>query len=257
MNDLGTLQRWMQEVITHPAGINPERAGEMIRPSATLTSVQRLEIYNRSILMRLLDSMEALFPALLHAVGRELFRDFALGYLHAHPPASFSIDRIADAFPKYLAATRPAFETWPDFVIELAELELAYLHVHEGEGVEGENSLALPRTNILALRLVPAPSLRLFACHYPVHRFHAAVRRGEKPEIPAPARSFIAMSRCDWRVQLFELPLAQYAVLKSLDGRRTLAEVLDVPRPAAVLHAWVAEWIRNRYVVAAVNSLAP
>src|SRR5688572_22712427 len=102
----------MQEVITHPAGVNPAGVDERIRPSETLTPRQRLEIYNRSILTRLLDSMESLFPALLHALGRDLFRDFALGYLHAHPPSSFSIDRIAEAFPGYLEKTRPASETW-------------------------------------------------------------------------------------------------------------------------------------------------
>jgi hypothetical protein len=188
MNDLGALQRWMQEVITHPAGVNPAGVDDVIRPSSTLTPVQRLEIYNRSILGRLLESMESLFPALLHALGRDLFRDFALGYLHAHPPSSFSIDRIADGFPIYLAETRPPSETWTDFIIELAELELAYLRMHEGE----------------------EPSSRLFACRYPVHRFHAAVRRGEKPEIPAPAASYISMRRRNWQVRLFELSAIEF-----------------------------------------------
>ena len=60
--DLGTIQRWMQAVITNPLGVtrgmqsaaaraqipvDPVAADIVIRPSSALTSIQRLEIYGK------------------------------------------------------------------------------------------------------------------------------------------------------------------------------------------------------------------
>jgi hypothetical protein len=250
VSGLATLQRWMQEVLTHPAGINPTGVSDAIRPSAMQTPVERLAIYNRAYHARLFDAMEGMFPALLHALGGELFRRFALGHLQVRPPASFSINRIGDEFPRYLAETRPDDEedSWPDFIIELAELELAYLHVHDGPGIEGSEPRVPRRVDVFALRPVPAPSLRLFTFRHPVHRYHAAVRRGEKPETPTPAPCFVAMSRRRYQVFLWEIPAAQYSALKNLDGHRTLGEAIGPPQDLAVLHAWIAEWTRNGYL---------
>src|SRR5260370_1034988 len=74
---------------------------------------------------------------------------------------------------------------WPEFLIDLATLELTFNEVFDGPGVEGEDLLnsdqlsALAPARLLQARLVGVPCLRLLPLHYPAHRYFAAVRRHE------------------------------------------------------------------------------
>ncbi|HEV2705831.1 MAG TPA: DNA-binding domain-containing protein [Pyrinomonadaceae bacterium] len=276
--ELDRLQQWMQAVITHPRGIRSDLTSrealcsldadinlleEIILPSAKLSGAERLAIYCRSYHARLLQCFQSMFPALLGALGEKLFNRFALDYLQHHPPSSYTLDRLADAFPQYLAETRPDAdkpqderECWPDFIIELASLEWAFLKVYDGPGIEGR---ALPRAGdilssaaerILQARPSPVSCLRLFAFRYPVHTYMLAARRDENPELPAPLKSFIAMTRLNYRVSLYELSATQYALLESLDGRHTIGQILnrglaaDSGRQpsATTVRDWLCDW---------------
>ncbi|HKQ52694.1 MAG TPA: DNA-binding domain-containing protein, partial [Pyrinomonadaceae bacterium] len=157
---LERLQHWVQAVVTHPAGVahgvasaeaqavglrpDLDALETVVAPSATLSGAERLAIYWRSYHARLLQCFREMFPALLHALGQELFDGFARDYLQRHPSRSYTLDRLADAFPQHLAETRPDAaappderESWPDFIVELATLEWAFLKVYDGPGLEG------------------------------------------------------------------------------------------------------------------------
>jgi len=258
----------MYAAITHPFGVGagaespqardclqiaPGQIGEIVTPSSTLTSEQRLSIYHRSYYARLLECMESMFPALLHAIGGDLFRRFALGYLQANPPESYTLNRLADHFPRYLASTRPEAgpsgerETWPDFLIELAALELASLHTFDGPGVEGQRIagvsqvLAIPSGRLVATLVA---CLRLFAFQYPVHAYLISFRLGQAPELPDAKPSFVAMTRSDYRVRMLELSLSQYEVLQNLDGCKSLSSLPKIVPglSQSVAAGWVAEW---------------
>jgi len=275
---LDRVQRWMQAVIAHPSGVAAGvasaearhslgvdfgRLEDVLNPSQTLTAAERLAIYSRSYHARLLQCFGSMFPALLRALGEELFNHFALDYLRQHPPRSYTLDELADAFPQHLADTRPDAdappeerETWPDFIVELATLELAFLKVYDGPGVEGRarpgaaDILGLVGASILRARPAPSPCLRLFAFRYPVHTYMLAARRAEEVPLPAPAESFVAMTRRDYRVKLYQLTAPQYALLKHLDGRRALGEILarrppaPTPQPpsASDVRDWLCDW---------------
>ena len=275
---LDRLQRWMQAVIAHPSGVAAGVASaearrnvdvefgsleHVLSPSATLTAAERLSIYSRSYQARLLQCFGSMFPALLRALGEQLFNRFALDYLRHHPPRSYTLDELADAFPQHLADTRPDAdappeerEPWPDFIVELASLELAFLKVYDGPGVEGRalpvapDILGLGGARVVHARPSPAPCLRLFAFRYPVHTYLLAARRAEESPLPSPAESFVAMTRRDYRVKLYQLTAPQYALLKQLDGRRAVGEILarrptpPLPQPPAPsdVRAWLCEW---------------
>lgn len=282
---LERLQRWTQAVITHPGGVAAGVASAearrslgvaldtletVVAPSPKLSGAERLAVYCRSYHARLLQCFREMFPALLRALGGELFDRFALDYLQHHPPRGYSLDRLADAFPRHLAETRPEAaappgerESWPDFVVELAALELTFLKVYDGPGLEGR---ALPRARdiraldparVLEARPAPAACLRLFAFRYPVHAYLLAARRGQNPELPAPAESFVAVTRRDYRVRLYELPARQYALLQALDGQRTIGQALNQmtppagrqpPPPAAILRNWLCDWVTRGFL---------
>jgi hypothetical protein len=276
--ELDQLQQWMQAVITHPRGIRSELVSEgalrnldaginlleeIILPSSKLSGAERLAIYCRSYHARLLECFQSMFPTLLGALGEKLFKRFALDYLQHYPPSSYTLNRLADAFPQYLAETRPDADTpqderecWPDFIIELASLEWAFLKVYDGPGIEGR---ALPRAGdilsfaaecILQACPSPVPCLRLFAFSYPVHTYLLAARRDEKPELPAPLESFVAMTRLNYRVRLYELSAPQYALLEALDGHHTIGQILNQGLYAGghrqpfvtTVRDWICDW---------------
>lgn len=276
--ELECLQRWMQAAITRPgvggAGVASEELwrgpdvshgslAETILPSASLSGAERLAIYQRSYHARLLETLRTMFPSLLCALGEELFHRFALDYLRQFPPHGYTLDGLADDFPRHLAETRPDAdappdrrEPWPDFIVELATLELAFLKVFDGPGVEGRKISDVPDIptladdRLLAARPVPAPCLRLFAFRYPVHTYLLSSRRGESKGLPAPAESFVCMTRRDYRVLIHELTPAQYEFIRAIDGRQCVARALgpgassvERPRPSvSTVRDWLCDW---------------
>jgi hypothetical protein len=277
--ELERLQRWMQAVITHPLGVGTGIAsGEarrsinveldtletVVSPSRTLSGAERLAIYCRSYHARLLECFETMFPALLHALGHELFNQFALDYLQHHPPRSYTLDHLADAFAQHLAETRPdrdappdKRESWPDFIIELALLELAFLKIYDGPGVEGRtlprmpDILSLAPELILDAHLKPVPCLQLFAFRYPVHTYMLAARQDKQPEPPAPLESFVAVTRWNYRVRLYELSAPQYDFLRLLDAQHTVRQAInqgDDKQPTlTTIRNWLCDWVTKGF----------
>lgn len=276
--ELDKLQQWMHAIITHPRGIRSGLASEeslrsldaslnlleeVVLPSATLSGAERLSIYCRSYHARLLQCFQSMFPVLRGALGEKLFNRFALDYLQRHPPSSYTLDRLADAFPQYLAETRPDAnappderECWPDFIIELASLEWAFLKVYDGPGIEGRDLprrrdiLTFATERILQARPSLVPCLRLFAFSYPVHTYMLAARRDENPELPVPLKSFVALTRLNYRVRLYDLSATQYALLAAFDGQHTIAQILNrglssrAQRQPSIttIRNWLCDW---------------
>lgn len=264
------LQGWMQAVIVHPQGVAagaasaPARAcldlpfaalETVVAPSAALSGAERLAIYWRAYRARLLQCLRGMFPVLLHTLGEELFRQFCLQYLQHYPPRSYTLERLPDAFPQYLAETRPDLhlppdqrESWPDFLIEVATLELAFLKVYDGPGLEDgpaphpQALAALTDAELLRLCPAPAPCLRLFPFRYPVHTYFHAVRHGEEVAIPSPGQCHVALTRQNYRLRLYELGAEEAAALQQLDGRTPLREALAGTATATV-RGWLEEWV--------------
>jgi hypothetical protein len=224
-NHLRRLQSWMQTVITHPsgigAGVRSDAARqsfdlsfadlqELIEGSASLSGAERLAIYGRAYVARLADCFRAEFPCLLRLLGDELFGQFVTAYLHHHPPRSYTLHQLAKDFPKYLAETRPDAgaapeerEDWPDLIIELAVLERTFVEVYDGPGAEdlppvsALEILGRSTQDLARRRFTLAPCVRLMAFRYPVHAYFTAVRQNRQPLVPAPADSFLAVTRRD------------------------------------------------------------
>ena len=242
--DLGQIQRWMQAAIMHPVGveegiasaearrhidIGPDEAETVVTRSRALTALDRLAIYGYAYYARLLECMREEFPVLKHALGEEVFDAFAVGYLQQYPSRSYTLFQLAANFPQYLAETRPDADAaeglpadWPDFVIDLARLELTFNEVFDGPGVEGKRLLeadpllAITPERLLESRLVGVPCLRLLVLRYPVHRYFTAVRRHEDPGPPEPAQTFLAVTRRRFVVRHYELSRPAYQLLHAL-----------------------------------------
>ena len=255
---LDQLQRWLQAVMTHPAGVAAgidsgearrqiDVAGDelesVVLPSRRQTSLERLAVYGNAYYLRLLDCLREFFPCLVDAVGRETFDEFAIGYLQRYPSESYTLHRLADRFVQFLEETRPASDAeWAGFVVDLARLELAIEHVFDAPGPEcdpwhepaaaGDSSAAIPLSTLspdrmsAGMRLIPAPGLTLLSLTWPVSTYYTQWKRGEPTPWPQPQPQFVALLRRDYIVRRHELSPAGYELLSRLIAGMPLAEAI-------------------------------
>ena len=258
--DLHLVQRWFQTVITHPdgveAGCNSEEARGLIQvtpgglekvltKSQMLASTERIAIYAHAYYSRLLECLGEVFPMLKRALGEDAFSGFAFGYLQQHPSRSYTLNDLGREFARYLSDTRPVAEEqpggltgedWPDFLIDLANLEWTIYEVFDGPGHEGKPTLRgddlldIPREAWPNARFTPVPCLRLQSTRFPVNAYYSDVRRS-KPEdhVPIPPKEpeFLALTRREYIVRRHSFQRVQFAVLRGLVDGLTLGTALE------------------------------
>ena len=72
--------------------------------------------------LRMYDALAADYPGLEHFLG-ERFRDFVVAYTAAHPSKGYTLNRLGDRVPAFLAQQRRFSPR--SFLVDLARLELA------------------------------------------------------------------------------------------------------------------------------------
>lgn len=226
---LSEIQSWMQQALVH-SGATTERQDILthIAPSPTLSAPERLAIYQRGYYARLIQCLEGQYKALCHALGKDLFDDFAREYLKLFPSQQPTLAILGQHFPDFLRQTRPdkdadEKETWIDFMIELAQLEWDLYTIFDAPGHEGRPYAdATYADDSLALQ----PCFFLNAYDYPVGEYYSALARGEDPDVPEAQESYVAIVRKNFRTSIFTLLPPQYYFLKNLQEGKTLKEAL-------------------------------
>jgi hypothetical protein len=282
---LAALQQWMQQVITHPAGVaagidaashdhassvGKANVAEIILPSRQCSSVERLAVYSNAYLLRLLECLQAEFPALTTILGEESFRQLAVEYLHSQPSTSYTLGELGRGFPQFLSTTRPHREDptgppdWADFLVDVATLERTYSEVFDGPGDEESPPLdpasiaAVSVQDADAVKLTPAASLRLLRLRFPAHRTVKEVRDQRQAVIPPPSPTPLAVYRRDLVVRRVEITTEQYLLLAALQRGESLASALadafadgahDLDAIAMQLRNWFRDWTRDRLLV--------
>lgn len=247
--DLGRLQRWMQAVISHPAGVeagcasdeacqeidvNPRDMEQVLTRSRSLPAEDRLAIYANAYHARLLECLREEYPALVYTLGPELFDEFAIGYLERYPSRSYTLHHLGAQFPRYLAETCPPDEdlSWAAFLVDVATLERLFSDVFDGPGNEGrelmsaERLATIPAEEWAAARLIPAPDLHLIELRSPVHEYIRSVRRNEDPALPAPAETLLAVHRRDYVIRRHILTRPRYELLGAIIAGNPVGEAI-------------------------------
>lgn len=235
---LAATQRWMQAVIlgetaeldraTDPASI--------VEGDAALPAVARLELYRRSYVLRLRSCLRDAYPALRHALGDELFDDFADEYVASHPSYARSLGELGAGLPEHLDATRPDAglaplrrERWPDFLVDLARLEWAFCEVYDGPGDEerkaadegDDDGCGGESKSVAGCR--PSRCLRLLELRYPADDYMLRVRRGDSPALPRPEACSVALGRRDYVVTVTRIAPAERRLLELVADARFVA----------------------------------
>lgn len=238
---LRRLQRFVQAVVVHPGGTGRaasaaarrELGGKppesVLLPSRTLSAVERIGIYQGMYFLRMRDALAADYPGLVHALGDDAFMGFVRAYVQRHPSRSYTLNRLGDHVPSYLARTR----RFPHgrFLADLARLELAVTEAFDAEAPEPVRRIR-PAGVGETTTFQPSPTLRFLSLRYPVGEYLDAVRENRSPRIPRPARTRIALWRSGSSVRRLDLGPGADALLHRLATGRTLGGALRSLNPA-------------------------
>lgn len=234
------LQKWMQAVVVHPgttrqalrspgaAGLLPDgQIGSVLLPSPTLTPAERIGVYQQMYPLRMYDALAADYPGLEHFLGGR-FSDFVAAYTSAHPSMGYTLNRLGDHVPAFLARQR-RFTPRP-FLVDLARLELALTQafderespVLKAEAFEGLSDERLEKT-----RLATVPSVRLLELGWNADAYLDSLRDDEHNH-PKPAKevSFVIVFRRNYAIYRLPVTAAAFALLQDIAAGKTLGDAV-------------------------------
>lgn len=247
-------------------------AEEIVKPNDRLTSVERLEIYNRVYWFRLLSSLADDFPGLRAVIGQEAFDKVLLGYLTEMPSVSYTLRDLGSRLEAWLRAH-------PDFISsnERMALDMVRLEWADIEAFDAAEFPVLTQAELAALGEDPVfhlqSYLQLLDLAYPVDELLLKVRETEDPEtdissnvvmmdhsdsaprkqvpLPKGKKIFLAVHRQENVVYFKRLKPEGFALLRALQQGQPLSQAIEssvnwsgkkLERVMEQLHDWFANW---------------
>ncbi len=131
--------------------------------------LRRFNVHRNNVVLSLVQSLEARYPAVKRLTGEEFFRAMARLYLDAHPPASPVLIEFGSAMPAFIEQFAPATDM--PYLADVARLEwLQHEAFHAGDAspLEPDVLAAIPPDALARLCFTLHPSLRLLQSPYPV-----------------------------------------------------------------------------------------
>src|SRR5277367_1069235 len=136
-------------------------AESLIKPNQSLTSFERLEIYNKQYWYRILDSLEEDFEGVLTILGREKFCALSEAYVCQHPSRTFTLRDLGNKLPEFIRLNpsyaspyaRMAYET---ALVEWAEINAMDASEHTPLTIEKDSAID---TRNCVLKLQPHASV--------------------------------------------------------------------------------------------------
>ncbi|MFI5143648.1 MAG: putative DNA-binding domain-containing protein [Thermoanaerobaculales bacterium] len=261
---LDTVQRWLQAVIVHPGDVEeaigspeaaqevaPERLPELVKPSHSLTSAERVDIYHGMYLLRMVEALESDYPAVRHFLGEEAFEQFAAEYVQTFPSRSYTLNRLGDHVPEFFADDPDRADA--AFLHDLSSAELAITEVFDEEEtpvLTAEQAAKLPQHAWASARLRPIAALRLLALRYPVTAFFDAYKNDRSAPRPRRRASWLVVYRQKYSVLRLELSRTEHDLLAALIAGTPLGEAvaaaglqLRASRREASVFRWFRTWI--------------
>lgn len=261
---LDRVQRWMQAVIVHPGNVQDAivspgatreipaaRVDELVRPSHSLAPVERVEIYHEMYLLRMVEALESDYPAVRHYLGEDAFAELVRDYVQWYPSKSYTLNRLGDFLPTFLAADAERPEN--ELLADLARVELAVTETFDEEQspvLRAEAVRDLPPEAWASARLVPIKALRLLELRYAANPHLDAAKRDWPAPQPRRRRTWMAIYRRDYSVYRDELTSTEFHLLRALANGKPLGEAVAAAalelRPARreeTIFRWFRAWI--------------
>jgi hypothetical protein len=224
----------MQSVITHPGDVY-EAAAEavidvdaVILPSATLQPIQRVGLYHGMYMLRMIEALTADYGALAHFLGEDAFEELVRAYVLRFPSRSYTLNRLGDSLPEFIAASTLKILKRRIFLRDLASLELAMTQVFdeaEAEPLPGDAIASIAPERIADARIVPIPALRLLSLDYDANEAFQAWR-DERNMQPRRQKTWLAVHRRDYGVYRMPLSRDAFTFLGSLIAGKTIGDAI-------------------------------
>ena len=157
-----------------------KEAEAIIRPNERLTSLERLEIYNRQYWFRLLGNLYDDFPGLEAILGERQFEKLSRAYLLECPSRSHTLRDLGSRLEGWLKKNPEFAGNQAALALDMIRLEWANI-----ESFDAEQLPLLSEDGLFALSQHPdtlapglQPHLRLVKVDYPVDEIRLAVKDG-------------------------------------------------------------------------------
>jgi len=251
-----------------------EMVEKIIKPNDRMTSVERLEIYNRVYWFRILSSLADDFPGLRAVIGQHNFDKLITAYLTELPSESFTLRNLGSRLEAWLRKNPKFAPKNEHLALEMVRLEWADIDVFDSAELPKltERDLQnLGEDPVLHLQ----PYLRLLDLSYPVDDLLLEVRRQneaseadsdtasnivtmehtakqiKRVSLPKRKKTHLAVHRQENEVYFKRLQPEAFALLVALQEGKRLSEAIaasvdwtsqKVEYITVRLHDWFANW---------------
>jgi len=172
--------------------------GEFIISTETVSSDIRLGIYANAYFARLQEALETDYQILRKLLGKEVFEEACLAYIHKHPSHYFSLRWFGQDFPAFLGyAPNRGEHHWP---AEMAQLEWSFVNAFDAADAEplGEaHAAAIPPEAWATLTMHFHPSVRTMTVYWNTLLRWRTTKHNET--VPEPVRLPQATQCLLWR----------------------------------------------------------
>ena len=246
-----------------------DAVGEFIKPNDRLSSIERLEIYNRQYWYRLIDCFYEDFPGLRTLLGDRIFSAMTEAYLSRYRSRSFTLRDLGQDLAQFLTDEPQWTEKHPGLARDIVRLEWAHITSFDGEELPPLEVEELLGADPAELQLALQPHISLLECDFPVDTFLVATRRREEPQggashavaervrkkvarkvpRPRPLKVWLAIHRHNHSVYYKRLEPAAFRLLLELQAGQSLAAACEeagaMPGQegfAEKLNDWFTQW---------------
>ncbi|MFD0763330.1 DNA-binding domain-containing protein [Mucilaginibacter lutimaris] len=244
--DTALLQNWLRTVVMAPGFLNQKigyanhtyelNEHDVVTDNDIASVHSRLNVYSSGYMMRLLDCMYTDFAVSKKFMGDELFDSFAKAYLMYHPSTSYTLYDLGEKFPDFLDKTKPKLAEGEDssafdIPAALARIERTRQVALRAPGTEqdimdtGTTDVYQMFSTTLNIRIPQC--LQLLELDIPMKQFFEAVLHDEEYELPSPKKTFIAISRKNYRIVLDEITELQYLLLQGCKNHVNLYDAIS------------------------------
>ena len=274
--NLASLQRQFARAVMRPLTpaerIRPSSSGvarRMIKPNDRLTSLERLEVYNRQYWFRLLHAFSDDFLGLRAVLGDRSFDSLAKHYLTDCPSRSFTLRDLGSRLESWLRKHPSYARGRVRLALDMVRLEWAEIETFDSASGAPVTEAMVVGADPAKLRLCLQPYIRLLDLDYPVDELLLAVKRAPPTDLASnaieerqrrkkavgvarlkPAAVYLAIHRVENMIYFRRLDREEFKVLQFLQKGRTLECAIiagfrgsEIPGSECASH--VAAWFKN------------
>jgi hypothetical protein len=235
-----------------PLDAQDERANAIATGNDRLSAVEQVDVYREQFFLRHVDALREDFATVAHLVGDDAFEALAHDYLAEHPPSSFTLRDLGEAFPAFVAHDA--------LLADLARIEWAFVEAFDAEDLppfDPSSLAAIAEDAWPSARIVLQPAVQLVAMGHPGHDYRAAVKRGDDPPRPEPRASFVVVYRGESSLAYIEVEREAFELLAELTRGSPLGRACESVARASggalddfqrKLGGWFSAWTQRGWI---------